>query len=357
MTFIIEIDVLASTIALLFGCITLLVSELIGFALLKNLYITEILSSRNSPLVRAIPHLMVMMLISLLLSMNKFHIPIPVKKTKSSNYKIFSLLFLLFGFLFLFYSYIIEVNQIKLFSMSSAIFLVVLTFSLFYTIRIQLLKSSENFAISLNEQYEEDISSQIRTIRSQRHDFLHHLLATKQMLNSGKFQETSDYINSVLNESASTSDVLPIASDAIGGLLLSYKERGAAVGVEVHYEVRDNLISFPCKAYESNKIFGNLLANSIEAVKDLESEKRYVHLKIDKSKFYQIKISNFINEETVIKEAQNFFSPGFTTKKGNKGHGLAILEGLVEKYNGSVHFEITNDLITFYVKLPLGGSI
>lgn len=357
MTFIIDIGILASITALLLGCLTLLVSEVIGFVFLKDLHIFELLSSSRSSVLNAIPHLMVMMLLLILMSTIKFHIPIPVKKSKHSNQKIFSVLFLLFGFLFLFYSYVIKVNQIELVSISSAVFLVILTFSIFYMIRLQLLKSSETLAESLNEQYEEDLSKQIRIIRSQRHDFIHHLLATKQMLNAEKFQESVDYINAVLSESASTSDVLPISSDAIGGLLLSYKEKAASVGVEIHYQITDNLVSLPCKVYESNKIFGNLLANAIEAVKDLESNKRYIHLKIYKEKFYQIEISNFINEVAVIKSAQNFFMPGFSTKQGNKGHGLVILEDLVEKYDGSIHFEVTNDLITFYVKLPLGGTI
>lgn len=63
-------------------------------------------------------------------------------------------------------------------------------------------------------------------MRSQRHDFIHHILALKQMLNSGKYTDSVDYVNSVLEEISYVSDVLPIASEAVGGLLLSYKEKG-----------------------------------------------------------------------------------------------------------------------------------
>lgn len=358
MSFVIDLNIISNVISILLGCLTLILSEVISFALLSNISFVKNLITQGSTLLKALPHLTVMLLIFFILLKVNIHIPFPIKKKeKNNNYIIFSILFVLFGFLFLFYLYIIDTNELVYFSLPSAIFLIFITISVFYLIKFYILGNMENLSISLNDQYEEDISKQIRILKSQRHDFVHHLLATKQMLKRGKYEETLAYINSVLEEIAAISEVLPIQSDAISGLLLSYKEKASALGIEVFYQINDNLSYLPCKTYEINKVLGNLIVNAIEATRDLAEEKKYIHMKIYRDKYYRIQVSNFIDENNTINSAPSFFSPGFSTKSGkDRGYGLAITEELIEQYNGDIYFELTNDLITFKVNLPYGGS-
>lgn len=355
LSFVIESGVISNIVAILFGCLALIISEIISFTILRKISFIDDFILGESPLLKAIPHLSVMVLIFILLLKIKFYIPFPVKKKPQKNYTAFSILFLLFGFLFLFYIYAVELNSLIFFSVPSAVFLLAITISIFYIVRYQLLNNTEILSLSLNDQYEEDISKQIRILKSQRHDFIHHLLATKQMLNRGHYEESLSYINSILNESAAISDVLPISSDAISGLLLSYKEKANSLGIEIFYQINDNLSLLPCKTFEINKILGNLIKNSIEAVKDFEAEKKCIHMKIYRDKYYRIEISNFIKEEDTIRSASSFFIPGFSTKAGNSGVGLVIIEELLNEYQGSIHFDITGDLITFKVSLPYGG--
>ncbi len=47
------------------------------------------------------------------------------------------------------------------------------------------------------------------------------------------------------------------------------------------------------------------------------------------------------------------FTPNFTTKSSGTGLGLAMCKGIVEKSNGTIWFETTEDVgTTFFVKLP-----
>lgn len=357
LTFVTNISTFSSIMAVLLGCLLLLLSEVISFTLLKGLPYIQSISSL--PLVRVVPNIVIMLIIYLILNKFNYYIPVKIKKKHYKNDSILSIIIFLFGLLFLFYILVFEMNQFKFFSLSSALVLVLITLSVLYLIRYHMVKKIEDLAFSLNDQYEEDISKHITTMRSQRHDFIHHMLAIKQMLNSGKYQESFDYINSVLGETSYISDVLPIASEAVGGLLLSYKEKASKKGINIYYHIMDGLNSFPCKVYETNKILGNLLLNAIEAVDQIEEEKKFINMKIYRNNsHYYIEVSNFIEKETIERNIENIFKPGFTTKNhiGNTGQGLSIVENLVLQYRGHIYLEIIDDMIKFIVKIPHGGK-
>lgn len=357
LTFVINVNSFASITAVLLGCILLLISEVLGSVLLRGFPYIQSLNSL--PLVRVIPHLIIMGIIYVILKKTNYYFPIPVKKKGSKNDTILSILFLLLGTLFLFYIFIFEFNQLKSFSISSTTIVVIITLSVLYLIRRHMVTKIENLAVSIDTQYEEDISKQITTIRSQRHDFIHHMLALKKMLNSEKFKESANYINSVLEETSYINDVLPVASEAVGGLLLSYKEKAIKKGINIYYHITDDLSFFPCKFYESNRILGNLILNAIEAVEQLEVERRYINLKIYRNDvYYVVEVSNFVKDGTVEKNIENIFNRGFTTKINisNTGQGLAIIENIVTQYGGHIYPEVIDDMITFIVKIPYGGN-
>lgn len=297
-------------------------------------------------------------IIYILLRKYKYYIPIPVSKIGNKKGTILSILIILIGTLFLFYIFIYKFNQLKFFNLSSTILVIFLTISVLYFIHHHIVTKIENLTVSIDLQYENDILKQMNTIRSQRHDFIHHLLALKKMLNSESYNKSADYINSILEETSYISDVLPVASEAIGGLLLSYKEKAINKGININYHITDDLSSFPCKFYESNRILGNLILNSIEAVEQLSEEKRYINLRIYRNDiFYVIELSNFVNNDELEENINQIFNRGFTTKNSisNSGQGLAIIEEITVKYGGHIYPEVIDDMVTFIVKIPYGG--
>lgn len=126
----------------------------------------------------------------------------------------------------------------------------------------------------------------------------------------------------------------------------------------MYYYIGDNLSSFPCKIYETNKILGNLILNAIEAVDQLEEEKRYINMKIQRNDVhYILEVSNYIEDGTV-ENIESIFDQGFTTKTNtyNTGQGLTIVESIVMQYGGHIYPEVIEDMITFIVKIPHGGK-
>lgn len=361
LTFIVQVSVSQSLLALVAGAIMLLLSEFISFLFWYPMQVIFSITVKELPvLIVAVPHMLIMLLIYFFLKKFNIHIPVSVHHSgrRGSNAKFYSILFLLFGLLFLYYAIIFNHHSASSFAVLSAVFLIIITMLIFYVIRYLLNTNLESLSIRLNHQYEEDLTQYISNVKLQRHDFVHHLLAAKKMLDHGHFNHCKEYLDEVLEETSSVSDVLPLASDAVAGMLLSYKEQASKKGVTVHYTISDQLKDVPCRVFELNKILGNLILNAIEAVESLEECKRHVTVSIGKKdQEYFFEISNSADIEELERNITCIFKEGFSTKKGtgNQGQGLAIVQSIVDKYKGYIYPEIVDHSVTFVVKIPVGG--
>ncbi|USK36452.1 GHKL domain-containing protein (plasmid) [Bacillus sp. F19] len=360
LTFVVNVNIKISLIGLVSGAILLLLSEFSSFLILYQIQLLLNIDIMGMPLILlAIPHMLIML--SLYVIFNKYRLQIYCLKNgcKNSNYKFYSTLFVLFGLLFLYYSVIYKSSSYEFFNnITFAVFLVLVTLVAFSVIRHQLKVKLEDLSLMLNDQYEEDLSTYISTIKLQRHDFIHHLLATKKMLDSGSFDECKKYLEDVLDETSGVSEILPLSSDAVGGMLLSYKEMAIKKNINIHYNIYDNLSDIPCRVYELNKILGNLILNSIEAVEFLEGCKKHVNVNIGKTATdYYFEISNPTNVLEFEKNLTEIFTQGFSTKGkvNNQGQGLTIVHSIVEKYKGYIYPELLDDTVIFIVKIPYGG--
>lgn len=99
-------------------------------------------------------------------------------------------------------------------------------------------------------------------------------------------------------------------------------------------------------------IFGNALDNAIENVVLIpEKEKRLIHVSVSSKKdFVFIKIENYCETE-IKKDARQLIH---TTKadKQNHGFGLKSICYVIEKYEGSVTFELNNSWFELNILIP-----
>lgn len=202
----------------------------------------------------------------------------------------------------------------------------------------------------IDRQYQAELLNFIQIIRSQRHDFNFHIQALSGMIQSGKYQECSDYINAMVKTAAAMNDVLPLRDPAVSALLNAFRELALQKGISFDVSISDDLAHIPCTVYEINTVIGNLLQNAVEEVEQNAAEQRWVRILILKrGGSYIIKTTNPCPRDAGT--FKNCFQPGYTTKQSHEGIGLAAVRRIVNKYHGDVFPEFEDSTVSFVVQL------
>ncbi|GGH50224.1 hypothetical protein GCM10008014_15180 [Paenibacillus silvae] len=171
------------------------------------------------------------------------------------------------------------------------------------------------------------------------------------MLENNKYKECKDYILTMVHDVSVVNDVLPLSEPAVSALLSTFNEIAVMKNIKLDIMIHYNLEQMPCSVYETNKIIGNLLQNAIDEVDHYDDDSRWIGIMILKRNNNNvIKVSNKLDRD--IEELKGIFNSGFTTKEAHEGIGLSTVQRIVNKYKGTIHFELEEDLIHFIVKVP-----
>lgn len=138
----------------------------------------------------------------------------------------------------------------------------------------------------------------------------------------------------------------------LAALLLVKMGIASLKNISFTIEVESNLKMLRVKAIDLNTVVGNLVDNAFEAVESLASDKKTVALRIfetGKHFVFQTVNPGFIEKELRDK----IFEPGFSTKPGNRGIGLASVKSVVNKNRGKILVSSIKDRGTkFAVMFP-----
>lgn len=144
----------------------------------------------------------------------------------------------------------------------------------------------------------------------------------------------------------------PVMANIIDGIetALTLYRNQLKRGVEViqHY---DDVPLIECYADELNQVWLNLIHNAIQAMDYQGQLTISVHTEID-----HIKIEITDTGTGIPPEIQaRIFSPFFTTKPMGEGNGLglSIVQQVIDKHHGSIHFESVPGHTLFTVLLPV----
>jgi two-component system, LytTR family, sensor histidine kinase AgrC len=204
-----------------------------------------------------------------------------------------------------------------------------------------------------NKQYEMVRDSLIQveklnnTLRGQRHDFMNHLQVVYGLMDMEEYTEARDYIEKVFNDIQKISSVLKTGNPAINALLqakLIYCEKR---NIKLELFITTRLVSLKIPSWEFCRILGNLIDNSIYALKEKDKDKLIeLHLSEDiKNYYFKIK-NNGPQIPTAVKKM--IFEPGFTTKGSEgEGMGLAISKEILEEYGGTITVTSNNEETSF----------
>ncbi|WP_347553068.1 GHKL domain-containing protein (plasmid) [Pseudalkalibacillus hwajinpoensis] len=237
-----------------------------------------------------------------------------------------------------------------------AFFVIILctTYLLFFS--QQLLKEeTKRLEQHLDEQYQEDVNKYFRLIKSQRHDFVHHLNTLYGLILQDNTQATREYISELIEDVRTTNESLPLSHPAMSALLLTLKQKASMNGIDMSIIINSPFESLPCRISEISRVIGNLIDNAIEELTPLPQEEKWIEVILDADGTdYTILVSNCGKIEESI--SQSIFDYNFTTKDGDhQGLGLPETKRIVESYNGLIYLEIDEGYTSFFVSLPISA--
>ncbi len=128
------------------------------------------------------------------------------------------------------------------------------------------------------------------------------------------------------------------------------------IKIKIDIDKNNTFFTSP-KAFEI--IISNLLKNAIESLapfvdtpKALDTDKFTISIGFDKSSdksCQTLTITNFILDESNLKNYKNWDEINYTTKKSHHGVGLYIVKTLAEKTNLKINKNLKDDLISFEI--------
>lgn len=200
--------------------------------------------------------------------------------------------------------------------------------------KIFLLERQEKF-LEVQELYIKRLQELVRVTRAQRHDFVNHLQAVYALLKAGKIEQAQRYIENLYHDVRISGEVLRVNIPELAALLLVKMGIASLKNISFSIEVESNLKMLRVKAIDLNTVVGNLVDNAFEAVESLPADKRTVALRIfETGKHF---VFQTVNPDFIEKELRDkIFEPGFSTKPGNRGFGLASVRSVVKKNRGKI---------------------
>ena len=191
-------------------------------------------------------------------------------------------------------------------------------------------------------------------LRAQRHDFRNHLQVIGGLLEMGESDEAAKYIDRVYGSVGALSAQLRTASPAVNALLRVKTAEAQKRGVAMDVIVRSAWEGLPAQGWEMCRVLGNLIDNAMDALKDTPSPRVTVALGEElRALIFSVENNG---PEIPMEIREKIFQPGFTTKGGERGQGLAIVREIIAGYGGELTLESDENHTAFCGRLPRGAA-
>lgn len=198
----------------------------------------------------------------------------------------------------------------------------------------------------------------VQALRVQTHEHKNKLHTIAGLLQLGHHEQALSYLTQVKEEHDEITNFLNerIKNENISGLLLSKISHAKEHGILLEIDRESRLTKFPKNLdhHDFVILFGNLIENAFDALRDVQIEEKIIHVSVDEDEdvLAILVTDNGIGMTNEVKE--HIFDNGYSTKeKKGRGIGLYLIKELVQKGKGEIEVisepnKGTSFLITFY---------
>ncbi len=213
-------------------------------------------------------------------------------------------------------------------------------------------KELSNINSMLKAQYDKyrNYQTTFEMINVKYHDLKHQIAGLRADMSDEQRQE---WIDSLEQELEAYSPELETGNSVLDTLIAGKMMSCRANNIKVTCVADGNVLDFMHVA-DICTIFGNALDNAIESVSLIDDpEKRLIHLSVStKKNFVIIQVNNYCENQIKIKNGYPV-----TTKADKKSHGFGLksIRYTVEKYHGTVTFDLNKNWFELKILIPRGG--
>lgn len=179
-------------------------------------------------------------------------------------------------------------------------------------------------------------------LKKVRHDLKNHYIALKAFFKNQDYENGIKYLNGIGNYTFENKNEIDTGNLTLDAILNSKKNLAESKQIPFRYNLHipEHIDMEP---EDISIIFGNALDNAIEENEKLPLEDRYINISLVYDTSLICKISNACRckKINILKTSK--------TDKSNHGFGIENIKSALEKYNGIINIEQTNN--EFYVKL------
>ncbi len=214
-------------------------------------------------------------------------------------------------------------------------------------------KELRNIHSMLKAQYDKyrNYQSTFEVINMKYHDLKHQIAGLRAEMSD---DERKKWIDSLEQELESYSPELETGNSVLDTLIAGKMMNCRANNIKITCVADGDILDFMHVA-DICTIFGNALDNAIESVALIDDpEKRLIHLSLSQKKnFVLIQINNYCENTITLK---NGYPVTTKADKGNHGFGLKSIRYTVEKYHGTLNFDLNDNWFELKMLIPKGNN-
>lgn len=296
------------------------------------------------------------------LPVNKFHHNVEQYFPKTTSF------FLIIGFIQAFLLILLNTayyayRSEQFLSISLNSLFVITTVTLFITTITTVVMSYYMLRVSQNEaelraqhRHFDSMQTLYLAVRSQRHDFINHVMSLYGMLMAEDTEEAKNYMKDLYREIRLNQTMLNIGIPSLSGLLQTKSTVAEERGVSFELCADVSFAAIPVSPAELTAIVGNLIDNAFDATKEsgVVNPSIRVELLHERDSFY-ISVKN-TGKPLEHNDVKKLLSAGFTTKDKSvhSGLGLYTVHSIVKKHTGLISVENPEDRtgVAFTITIP-----
>ncbi|MDR3593914.1 sensor histidine kinase [Clostridium sp.] len=195
------------------------------------------------------------------------------------------------------------------------------------------------------------------SLRAQNHEFMNKLHTISGLVQLEEYDEVIKFINVIATSNKSITAIVSnnIKDVSIAALILAKYTKCEEARINLLIDQDSNISKLPeyMTSDELVSVIGNLIENSIDAVKNDGTGEIYVKICEEENEMKIIVKDNGTGIPENIRKT--IYQIGISSKEGSRGFGMYIVRKIIDEANGTIGFNV-NDGTEWNISIPMERS-